>query len=62
VGSITCWLDFAEKFVSNFTNTYKRPNHPQQLAMCRQGENETDRDYLTRWFMLCNFYEGVVEL
>jgi hypothetical protein len=34
-GSINCWVDFEEQFVSNFTSTYKRPNCPQQLANCR---------------------------
>jgi hypothetical protein len=47
--------------VSNFTSTYKRSNRPQQLANCQQGDYETDRDYLTRWCMLHNFCEGVVE-
>jgi hypothetical protein len=37
VGSINSWVDFEEQFVSNFTSTYKRPNHPQQLVNCRQG-------------------------
>ena len=41
-GSIDCWLDFEEAFISNFTSTYKRPNRPQQLAICRQRGNETD--------------------
>jgi hypothetical protein len=59
-GSIICWLDFEEQFISNFTSTYKRPNHPQQLAMCRQGENETNIDYLTRWCTLRNSCEGVL--
>jgi hypothetical protein len=27
-GSINGWVDFEEQFVSNFTSTYKRPNHP----------------------------------
>jgi hypothetical protein len=44
-GSINGWMDFEEQFVSNFTSTYKRPNRPQQLANCRQGDYETDRDY-----------------
>jgi hypothetical protein len=61
-GSINGWVDFEEQFVSNFTSTYKRPNRPQQLANCRQGEYETDRDYLTRWCTLRNSYEGVVEM
>jgi hypothetical protein len=60
-GSINGWVDFEEQFVSNFTSTYKRPNRPQQLANCRQGEYETDRDYLTRWCTLHNSCEGVVE-
>lgn len=40
--SIDCWLDFFDAFITNFTSTYERPNHPQQLAMCKQRENETD--------------------
>lgn len=60
-GSINCWIDFEEAFVSNFTSTYKRPNHPQQLSMCKQRDNETDRDYLTRWNNLRNSCEGIVE-
>jgi hypothetical protein len=60
-GSINGWVDFEEEFVSNFTSIYKRPNRPQQLASCWQGEYETDRDYLTRWCMLRNSCEGVVE-
>src|SRR3954469_3604605 len=38
-GSINSWIDFHDAFVSNFTSTYKRPNHPQQLAMCKQRPN-----------------------
>jgi hypothetical protein len=60
-GSINGWVDFKEQFVSNFTSTYKRPNRLQQLANCRQGEYETDRDYLTRWCTLHNSCKGVVE-
>ncbi|KAK1632810.1 hypothetical protein QYE76_007125 [Lolium multiflorum] len=48
-GSINGWIDFEEAFVSNFSSTYRRPNRPQQLALCVQRANETDRDYLTRW-------------
>jgi hypothetical protein len=59
--SINGCVDFEEQFVSNFTSTYKRPNCPQQLASCQQGEYETDHDYLTRWCTLRNSYEGVVE-
>ena len=60
-GSVDCWLDFEEAFVSNFSSTYKRPNRPQQLAMCKQRNDETDRDYLTRWSTIHNSCEGVVE-
>jgi hypothetical protein len=60
-GSINCWLDFEEMFVSNFTSTYKRPNRPQQLAMCKQRPNETDREFLTWWCNLRNSCEGVIE-
>ncbi|KAK1660426.1 hypothetical protein QYE76_048585 [Lolium multiflorum] len=46
-GSINGWLDFEEAFVNNFSSTYKRPNRPQQLALCQQRAGEPDRDYLT---------------
>ena len=59
--SIQCWLDFEDAFNSNFTSTYKRPNRPQQLSACKQRENETDREYLTRWSTMRNSCEGVVE-
>ena len=63
--NIECWLDFSEAFVSNFSSTYKRPNHPQQLSMCRQRDDETDRvtdrEYLTRWSTIRNSYELVIE-
>ena len=59
--NIECWLDFSEAFVSNFASTYKRPNRPQQLSMCRQRDDETDREYLTRWSTIRNSYEGVIE-
>jgi hypothetical protein len=59
--SINCWLEFEEAFVSNFNSTYKRPNRPQQLSMCKQRDNETDREYLTRWSAMRNSCEGVVE-
>ena len=60
-GSVDCWLDFEEAFVNNFTSTYKRPNRPQQLSMVRQRDNETDREYLTRWSNVRNSCEGVIE-
>ena len=59
--SIDCWLDFSEAFVSNFTSTYKRPNRPQQLSMCKQRDDETDREYLTRWSTMRNSCEGAIE-
>ena len=59
--SIEGWLDFEAAFNSNFSSTYQRPNRPQQLSMCRQREDETDRDYLTRWSTLRNSCEGVIE-
>jgi hypothetical protein len=61
-GSINDWMDFEGQYVSNFTSSYKRPNRPQQLANCRQGDYETNRDYLTRWCTIHNSCEGVVEL
>ncbi|KAK1609712.1 hypothetical protein QYE76_033385 [Lolium multiflorum] len=45
-GSINGWLDFEAAFISNFTGTYRRPGRPQQLEMCKQGPDETDRAYL----------------
>ena len=59
--SIEHWLDFSDAFITNFTSTYKRPNRPQQLAACRQRDNETDREYLTRWSNVRNSCEGVNE-
>ncbi|KAK1685229.1 hypothetical protein QYE76_046077 [Lolium multiflorum] len=61
-GSINGWLDFEEAFISNFTGTYRRPGRPQQLEMCKQGPDETDRAYLTRWCEMRNSCEGVHEI
>ncbi|KAK1681506.1 hypothetical protein QYE76_042354 [Lolium multiflorum] len=61
-GSINGWLDFEEAFINNFTGTYRRPGHPQQLEMCKQGPDETDRAYLTRWCEMRNSCEGVHEI
>src|SRR3954471_25025489 len=58
-GSIMCWPDFEDAFNANFTSTYKRQNRPQQLADCKQRENETDQDWLTRWTQTRNSCEGV---
>jgi hypothetical protein len=58
---INSWHDFQEAFIKNFTGTYKRPPRPWQLALCKQGPDEPDRDYLTRWFELRNSCEGVGE-
>ena len=60
-GSINCWIDFEEMFISNFSSTYQRPNRPQTLAMCKQRPNETDREFLTRWCTVRNSCEGVIE-
>jgi hypothetical protein len=43
---INSWYDFKEAFFKNFTRTYKRPPRPRQLALCKQGPDELDRDYL----------------
>ncbi|KAK1680935.1 hypothetical protein QYE76_041783 [Lolium multiflorum] len=61
-GSINGWLDFEEAFISNFTGTYRRPGRPQQLEMCKQGPDETDHAYLTRWCEMRNSCEGVHEI
>jgi hypothetical protein len=58
---INSWHDFQEAFIKNFTGTYKRPSCPRQLALCKQGPDEPDRDYLMRWSELCNSCEGVSE-
>ncbi|KAK1619041.1 hypothetical protein QYE76_024558 [Lolium multiflorum] len=60
-GSINGWLDFEAAFISNFTGTYRRPGRPQ-LEMCKQGPDETDRAYLTRWCEMRNSCEGVHEI
>jgi hypothetical protein len=60
-GSINGWVNFEEQFISNFTSVYKKPNCPQQLASYRQGDYDTDCDYLTRWCTMRNSCEGVVE-
>ena len=46
----------------NFTGTYHRPGRPRQLALCVQGVNESDRDYLMRRTELRNNCEGVHEV
>ncbi|KAK1628675.1 hypothetical protein QYE76_002990 [Lolium multiflorum] len=61
-GSINGWLDFEAAFISNFTGTYRRPGRPQQPEMCKQGPDETDRAYLTRWCEMRNSCEGVHEV
>jgi hypothetical protein len=58
---INSWHDFKETFIKNFTGTYKWPPRSRQLALYRQGPDETDRDYLTRWSELRNSCEGVGE-
>jgi hypothetical protein len=58
---INSWHDFQEAFIKNFTGTYKRPPRPRHLALCKQGPDEPDRDYLTRWSELRNSCEGVGE-
>ncbi|KAK1669459.1 hypothetical protein QYE76_057618 [Lolium multiflorum] len=50
-GSINGWLDFEDAFISNFTGTYRRPGRPQQLEMCKQGADETDRAHGVGFFM-----------
>ena len=60
--SINAWLDFHEAFIRNFSSTYKRPGRPFDLSQCRQGKDESDRDYLTRWSALRNSCEGVHEV
>jgi hypothetical protein len=59
---INLWYDFKKVFIKNFTGTYKRPPRPRHLALCKQGPDEPDRDYLTRWSELRNSCEGVGEV
>jgi hypothetical protein len=56
---INSWHDFKEVFIKNFIGTYKRPPRSRQLALCKQGPDEPDRDYLMRWSELHNSHEGV---
>jgi hypothetical protein len=58
---INSWHDFKEAFIKNFTGTYKRSPRPRQLALYKQGPDEPDRDYLTRWSELRNSCQGVGE-
>jgi hypothetical protein len=51
---INSWYDFKEAFIKNFTGKYKQPPRPWQLAFCKQGPDELDRDYLMRWSELRN--------
>ena len=60
-GSINTWPEFQKAFHSNFSSTYKRPNRPHVLAAVRQRDNETDREYLTRWCNIRNTCEGIQE-
>ena len=60
-GSVDDWAGFRRMFLSNFSSMYRRPNRPQALRDCRQGEFETDREYLTRWSIVRNSCEGVDE-
>ncbi|KAI5000375.1 hypothetical protein ZWY2020_004964 [Hordeum vulgare] len=61
-GSVNSWEDFEEAFVCNFTDTYKCPSRPRELAMCIQKPDEPLRDYVTRWTELRNSCEGVHEV
>ncbi|KAI4973255.1 hypothetical protein ZWY2020_028963 [Hordeum vulgare] len=56
--SIKDGVDFEEAFVRNFTDTYKRPDRPRELAMCVQAADEPLSDYFTRWTELRNSCEG----
>jgi hypothetical protein len=58
---INSWYNFKETIIKNFTRTYKRPPCPWQLALCKQGPDELDHDYLTRWSELHNSCKGVGE-
>jgi hypothetical protein len=58
---INSWHDFQEAFIKSFTGPYKRPPCPRQLALCKQGPDEPDGDYLTRWSELRNSCGGVGE-
>jgi hypothetical protein len=58
---INSWFDLKEAFIQNFTMTYKQPPRLWQLALCKQGGDEPDRDYLTRWFEVHNSCKGIGE-
>ena len=58
--SINAWPDFEKVFVRNFNGT-KHPGRPHDLALCIQGDSESDREYLARWTELHNTCEGILE-
>jgi hypothetical protein len=53
-GSIRNWRDLRSVFVGNFQGTYTRPSTTWDLRGCRQGKDETLRDYIRRFSKLCN--------
>jgi hypothetical protein len=58
---INSWFNLKEAFIQNLTMTYKRPPRLRQLALCKQGGDEPDRDYLTRWSEVRNSCKGIGE-
>ena len=42
--NINAWPNFEKVFVHNFNDTYKRSGRPRDLALCVQGDRETDRE------------------
>ena len=48
-GSIHDWWDLEEVFISNFQGTYTRPGNPWDLRNCRQGADESLRNYVKRF-------------
>src|SRR4051812_39503005 len=64
-GSINSWIDFQDAFLRNFTRTYKRPNRPQQLAMCKREflRNSCEgviESQAIAWFAQCCRHESVL--
>ena len=45
-GVYSCWDDFSEDFVKNFSGTYKCPASFEELRACKQRADETLRQYI----------------
>src|SRR5688572_25109944 len=48
-GRVRSWNDLKEVFIGNFQGTYTRPGNSWDLRSCRQGADESLRDYIRRF-------------